>query len=284
MNNFEEGDYLHALTAFLDRPIAFHRGLRSVVDGAAPALMLSQAIYWTRRTDDGWFYKTQADWEEETLLTRREQETARKNLRLNQFWSEERRGIPAKLYFRVDLLLLVKALAMAQTPEKSSMAENANLECTKPPFKEGVFRQPILYTENTYKELDKDVEQNDEFLDFVNFWNSEKNPLWSACEKLNPQRIGLLKRLIKDEGTSALEIFQKAVKFARQDKFWCTKRMTIDNILRHCRELSEKYLETPNGHVISDSDLSMAARMKETQELAERLAKKFNYNGVNNNA
>ncbi len=141
-----------------------------------------------------------------------------------------------------------------------------------------------IYKEDFYKETIKNVEPHDEFSDFVNFWNSEKNPLWASCEKLNPQRIGLLKRLIKDEGTSALEIFQKAVKFARQDKFWCTKRMTIDNILRHCHELSEKYLETPNGHVISDSDLSMAARMKETQELADRLAKKYNYNGVNNNA
>jgi hypothetical protein len=144
-------------------------------------------------------------------------------------------------------------------------------------------RTQTIYTKNTYKDYE-DVSPLHDFDSFKNVWNSEKSSLWAACEKLNPQRIGLLKRLIKDEGTSALEIFQKAVKFAKQDKFWCTKRMTIDNILRHCHELSEKYLETPNGHVISDSDLSMAARMKETQELAERLAKKFNYNGVNNNA
>jgi len=139
-----------------------------------------------------------------------------------------------------------------------------------------------IYKEDIYKEEIKNVERHDEFSDFLNFWNLEKNPLWASCEKLNQQRVNLLKRLIRDEGTSALEIFQKAVKFGRQDKFWCSKRMTIDNILRHCRELADKYLETPNGHVISDSDLSLAARMKETQELAERLAKKFNYNGVNN--
>jgi DNA-binding transcriptional MocR family regulator len=141
-----------------------------------------------------------------------------------------------------------------------------------------------IYKEDIYKETIKNVEQHDEFSDFVNFWNSEKNLLWASCEKLNQQRVNLLRRLIKDEGTSALEIFQKAVKFGRQDKFWREKRMTIDNILRHTRELADRYLETPNGHVISDSDLSMAARIKETQELADRLAKKYNYNGVNNNA
>lgn len=287
-------DYPEQLFDLLDRPIAFHRGLKRVINSANTALMLSQAIYWSRRTEDGWFYKTQAEWEEETFLTRREQETARKYLRTQPFWDEEKRGLPAKLYFRVNFQALFKALAKTKTLENSSMAENANLERRKTPNTNGGKRQPCeaenanltIYTKNTYKELDIDKSDREEFSDFKNLWNSEKAGTWAACEILSQGRINLVKKLIKAGGSysAALEILEKACKYARNDKFWAEKRMTIDNILRHALELSERYLETPNGHVINAQDIEMAARQQKSQELAERLAKKFNYNGVNDNA
>jgi hypothetical protein len=58
---------------FFDRPIAFHRALVGVVGGVTAALMLSQAIYWQRIVDKkevgGWWYKTGAEWLDETGLT-----------------------------------------------------------------------------------------------------------------------------------------------------------------------------------------------------------------------
>jgi len=98
------------LTDLLDRPIAFHRALVPVVGGVLPALMLSQAIYWTKRTSDGWFWKTQGEWEAETGMGRREQETARARLRGTLFWKEELRGIPARMFFFIDMDLLMAAL------------------------------------------------------------------------------------------------------------------------------------------------------------------------------
>jgi hypothetical protein len=92
----------HRVLELLDRPIAFHRVLATITGSVAAGLMLSQALYWTRikRRDqpesDGWFYKTQAEWEEETALGRSEQETARKRLRQTSFWQETRRGLPAQ--------------------------------------------------------------------------------------------------------------------------------------------------------------------------------------------
>lgn len=88
----------------LDRPIAFHRVFVTITGSITAALMLSQAIYWTRRTGDneGWFWKTQEDWEKETGLTRHEQELARNRLLKTTFWKEARRGAPAKLYYFVD--------------------------------------------------------------------------------------------------------------------------------------------------------------------------------------
>ncbi len=149
---------MKGLDLAFDRPVAFHRSFVSIRTktggklGVASALMLSQAIYWARRSSDneGWFYKTQEEWEEETGLTRREQETARKRLRATDFWHEELRGMPARLHFRVDFEALAAALGLCQT----SLHESARQVCTNPPNKFAQKRQTIPYitettTENT---------------------------------------------------------------------------------------------------------------------------------------
>lgn len=147
-----------------DRPIAFQRAFVDLGVGITGALMLSQCVYWHGRTSDkdGWFYKSQADWESETGMTRREQETARKRLQKAGFLEEKRKGVPAKLYFRVSVEALEKALKelsprMAEsanqgcTNSATSMAESAIQECTNPPNSEGGKRQSIteITTETT---------------------------------------------------------------------------------------------------------------------------------------
>lgn len=111
-----------------DRPIAFQRAFVDLGVGITGALMLSQCVYWHGRTSDkgGWFYKSQSDWEAETGMTRREQETARKRLEKAGFLEEKRKGVPAKLFFRVN----VEALETALNELSSSMADSANQECT----------------------------------------------------------------------------------------------------------------------------------------------------------
>jgi DNA-binding protein Fis len=87
----------------LDRPIAFHRVFVELTGSVTAALMLSQIVYWSKRTSDdkGWFYKTREEWAEETGMLRREQETARKALRKHGFLEEKRVGVPAKLHYRL---------------------------------------------------------------------------------------------------------------------------------------------------------------------------------------
>jgi len=108
-----------------DRPIAFHRAYVNLTGSITSALMLSQAMYWTSRTDDadGWFYKTQKDWEEETGLSRREQETARARLKNAGFWEEKLRGIPATMYYRLDLEKLASCLSGAANPAGEHSAD-----------------------------------------------------------------------------------------------------------------------------------------------------------------
>lgn len=118
------------LASMLDRPIAFQRSFVHLGAGITGALMLSQAVYWANRgsDDDGWFFKTQVEWEDETGLSRTEQETARKKLLSLGLMEEARRGIPAKLYFRVSIDALVGQLEGLDTPCKQ--------DCRNPAIKD----------------------------------------------------------------------------------------------------------------------------------------------------
>ncbi|MCX3081297.1 MULTISPECIES: replication protein RepO [Klebsiella] len=98
----------------LDRPIAFQRSFIRLDIGVTAALFLSQMTYWTNRSDDdGWVYKTQEEWEEETGLSRYEQEGARKKLRSIGVLLEKKKGVPARLFYKIDNDVLFQALVAA---------------------------------------------------------------------------------------------------------------------------------------------------------------------------
>lgn len=105
-----------ALIDLLGSPIAYHRVFRAITGNTVAAIMLSQALYWQRIVDkgkggkEGWWYKSAAEWEEELGLGRSEQETARKVLTASGFLATERRGVPARMWYRLDLDVLEKKL------------------------------------------------------------------------------------------------------------------------------------------------------------------------------
>lgn len=109
------------LRFLLRRVIAFHRPLADVAGGATGGLFLSQLLYWSDKGSDpdGWIYKTQAEWTEETALTRWEQERARKVLREKGILEEQRRDVPARLYYRLNIDALASMLNHALKDEGS---------------------------------------------------------------------------------------------------------------------------------------------------------------------
>ncbi|HCL58693.1 MAG TPA: DNA-binding protein [Acinetobacter sp.] len=113
-----------------DKPIAFNRHYVALGCGINGALMLSQMVYWSKRTKDrnGFFYKTQDEWEEETGLSRWEQETARKKLRSLGFVSEHKHGVPCKVHFKVEHEKLYTALIQYAEKHHSSMWESHKLD------------------------------------------------------------------------------------------------------------------------------------------------------------
>jgi hypothetical protein len=142
------------LPDILDRPIAFQRSFVTITKSITAALMLSQACYWSKRTgEDGWFFKTRDEWEDETGLSRYEQEGARKILLRLGIMEEKRQGVPCRIYFKVNveqLLLMLPRLGGGKTPIQSG--EN-------PPTSRGK-TDHLLITETTSKNTSENTKED----------------------------------------------------------------------------------------------------------------------------
>ena len=102
------------LAELLGPSVAFHRTLAGVAGGVHAGLMLSRALHLTRlqvrHRLDHWIASSAARWFEEIGLTRREQETARRDLVRTGLWEECLRGIPPSLVARIRLDCLLALL------------------------------------------------------------------------------------------------------------------------------------------------------------------------------
>ena len=126
----------------------FARALRSV----PAAVILSQAFFWQENAHhrdlkeidgDMYFTATAAEWYEATGVTDDAQVTARKVLCDSGFWREKRAGVPAKLYFRIDLESLVSVIYgyLNSGIQVSVDNRSKNREYTR--SSNGTFRQPV---------------------------------------------------------------------------------------------------------------------------------------------
>ncbi len=82
------------------------------------ALLLSQAIYWSDKTgQDGWFYKSYREWEEELSLTRRKVDKARRKLDgIIETKVMRANGSPT-VHYRVNFDVLIEKIASVFTSE-----------------------------------------------------------------------------------------------------------------------------------------------------------------------
>lgn len=118
------------LKAVGDRPIAFHTAFAKLGGSVQAGIFLSQAFYWSLRTDDpdGWFYKETKEFQEETMLTRHEQDGARKALRATGVLEEKRAGDHAILHYRVNFVALASAIAeKRQRPLPETVSDHCRI-------------------------------------------------------------------------------------------------------------------------------------------------------------
>ncbi|HXF44436.1 MAG TPA: hypothetical protein VNK70_03165 [Candidatus Paceibacterota bacterium] len=88
------------------RPVAYYPRLAPFLGSVKATLFLCQLLFWEGKQRDKverWIYKTQDEIQKETGLSRREQESARKQLRERGYLDEKYQGIPRQLFFRINL-------------------------------------------------------------------------------------------------------------------------------------------------------------------------------------
>ena len=96
--------------------VAYYPTLTDVSGSAKAAIMLGHAIFMSRIVEGkqperkGWFWKTADDWQQATGLSQKEIYTSRKLLGEAGILKETIRGMPARLWFQVDLDRLAEVL------------------------------------------------------------------------------------------------------------------------------------------------------------------------------
>lgn len=103
------------------KTISFNATFAKMTGSVTAAVFLSQALFWQVKAKfkgsemefegEPYFSKTAAEWFEETGLSAEQQKTARKPLVAAGILKERRAGLPAKMYFRVDIESLVSGVS-----------------------------------------------------------------------------------------------------------------------------------------------------------------------------
>ena len=88
----------------LGRPVAYFPRLAEMI-GVKECIFLSQLIYWTGKGshDDGWIYKSQDEWLEETGMSNDAQRTARRNLKKLGLIAEKNKKLEHRIYYQADI-------------------------------------------------------------------------------------------------------------------------------------------------------------------------------------
>ena len=82
------------------RPIAYYPIYREITGSTTAGILLSQLMYWFSKKDK--FYKTDKEIMNETMLTKKELELAKKRIKKLNFIKVTREGIPSKTYYEID--------------------------------------------------------------------------------------------------------------------------------------------------------------------------------------
>lgn len=156
---------IKAVTALLERPVAYHPVLAKAFKSVPAAAMLSQGIYWQQKSNDpnGWFWVTADQWWEQTGVTEESQQTARKVLRNAGVWEEKLMGLPAKMHYRVNVETLVAVISGYLESGKQVAVDSRNKKPENPRTSGGKFRRHVAVDSgNEYTTIENSSETNQE--------------------------------------------------------------------------------------------------------------------------
>jgi hypothetical protein len=86
----------------IGRPVAYYPSLKKITLSTTASILLCQFLYWSDKTEDGWFWKTAEQLMDETGLTYSEQKTARERLIETGLVEEQYHRLDHEMWFRVN--------------------------------------------------------------------------------------------------------------------------------------------------------------------------------------
>lgn len=116
--NGASGNVLRRL--FARAPVAYYPELAEALGSIAAAIFLQEVGHWDQYSEDGWVFRTQDEIRRATALRVDAQNGARKILRDLDIIEEERKGVPARLYYRVNWDKLQALLQTQEVPEQDT--------------------------------------------------------------------------------------------------------------------------------------------------------------------
>lgn len=262
----------------LDRPIAYHRSFVPIV-GVIGSVMLSQAVYWSTRTSnkEGWFYKTEKEWEDETGLSRWEQETARKRMIKSKIIEIKRKGIPAKLYFKINIKKLEELLKLTQVCDNTTdkYAIKPQLDCDNTANKSKDLSQSNTYTttENTTKITSDIVSATAE--DKKESFISDKKNISNSSETKISQNSNLKNNLVENvrpaSAVSKSTVFSFSEELSKMEAnkrrdiqivalYWKFKGFSVENKEQYQSALTRELRAAKNLKGYSDDQILATMR------------------------
>ncbi len=123
------------------RPIAFNADLARALGSVKAGLLLSQLLYWHKKgKNHEWFYKTIEELEEETALSRAEQDAAIKICKKFKVLETKLKQIPAKRHFKLNIEKIIQLI-------ESRLQKTSKQSCRRLTNKNAISQQAI--TEST---------------------------------------------------------------------------------------------------------------------------------------
>lgn len=133
----------------LKRPIAYNPIIAKTFGSVKLGILWSQIYYWSDKTKDpdGWIYKTQTEIFNETALSRKEQETARKLGNKLKVMESTVKGTPPKVNFRIDIDRTIELIEIYTNKkgDKRKKGQNKNIQlCENKKITPGKFNKKFF--------------------------------------------------------------------------------------------------------------------------------------------
>ena len=172
--------HLLSSTAFivLNKELARQVGLKEAI--LLADLISKEEYFIANGMTDGWFFNTEANIEKDTTLTPYQQRKCLKTLKTNLVLETKRKGIPAKQYFKINELQVIKLLNNLSATNLTSINKNKEIKIINKLFTIPTISEVEIYC------LER--KNNIEAESFINFYDSKgwmvgKNKMkdWRAC-------------------------------------------------------------------------------------------------------